>query len=150
MARLEKVLGRFYFVRWQEIEASDMEELIDSMTQYGAEHGRPPVYVAIQGDDYREPKPAVRSTLLAFFAKLIKLIETDYVVIAATGVKASLQRSAMRAMMTVGRIARADLSRVVVLSSVGDVLEREKAHLPAPAAQVLASLREAGILDAET
>lgn len=140
-------LEHLFMIRWDTIEYRDVGIILRELRGIREKTGRPVIYVAIQDDDYREPSAEVKQVFKRLFPELMKLVKRDYVVIRATGMEASIQRSLLKAMIIAGRIARIpDLDRVVVLDTFEEVLRREAAELPAPVSEILTELRQKGLL----
>lgn len=140
-------IGHLFVIRWQTIAVGDISTVLREVRALRAKTGRPVIYVAIQDDDYREPSPEAKEELKREFPELLKHVTNDYLVITATGVRASLQRSFLKALLTAGRIAGVPgVDRVVILSTFTEVLAREAKNLPLPASMILRELREKGFL----
>ncbi len=143
-------IGHWYIVRWSTIELQDVDALIAKLRNMKQQLGREVTYVAIQDDDYVEPSDAVKKYTMAKFGEIAALITLDYLVISAKGLKASLQRTLIRAAIAVGSVARVkDIAKVVVVGSFAEVLKREAGHLPASPVRILEQLRGHGILPAD-
>ena len=140
-------IGHLFVIRWQTIEVGDLPAVIRDVRALRAKTGRQVIYVAIQDDDYREPGGAAKEEVKNQFPELMKHVTMDYLVITATGVRASLQRSFLKAMITAGRITGIpDVDRIMILNRFTEVLAREARNLPAPASDILRELHERGIL----
>jgi hypothetical protein len=140
-------IGHLFVIRWDSIETGDIVRVTHEVRKIRQAAGRPVIYVAIQDDGYREPDGAAKKEMTQTFPDLMRLVKFDYLVISATGVRASLQRSFLKALITAGRLARmADLDRVVILDRIEEVFVREADDLPAPRAAIMAKLREARVL----
>jgi hypothetical protein len=143
-------IGHLFVIRWDTVVYSDLAVLVRDVRAISEKTGRLVTYIAIQDDDYREPPAEVKQAFKHWFPELMKFVKTDYLVISATGIQASLQRSILKAMLISGRITRMPyLDRIVILDTVEEVLRREAADLPAPASEILTALREKGVLRAK-
>jgi len=136
-------------MRWDTIEYGDLVTLFRELRTVYDKTGRPVIYLAIQDDAYREPRAEVTQALKLRFPEMMKVIKINYLVIRATGIKASLQRRFLKTVLTAARLARiADLDRVVIVATVEEVLRREADDLPAPASEIMAEFRRVGVLPA--
>lgn len=139
-------VGPYYFIRWTRMEAEDAPRVVKEVRELRDEVGRPVVYVAIQGPDYREPSAATLRSFKEGFLELMGLVTHDHVVVLGQGLTTSLQRTALRSVITLARSLRVDhTDRIKVWTSVEEVLDLE----PDPAhakADVLAALDGAGLL----
>jgi len=140
-------IGHLFAIRWDTVAYSDLPILVRDVRTLCEKTGRPVIYVAIQDDDYHEPPAAVKQAFKHWFPELMKFVKTDYLVISATGIQASLQRSILKAMLISGRITHMPyLDRIVILDTVEEVLRREALDLPAPASVILSELRQKHVL----
>lgn len=139
-------VGPYYFIRWTRMEVEDGPRVVKEVRKLRDEVGRPVVYVAIQGPDYREPSAGTLRSLRETFLAVTELATNVHVVVLGDGVTTSLQRTALRSIVTLGRTLRVDhTDRLKVWTSVEEVLDLE----PDPAhakADVLAALDGAGLL----
>ncbi len=142
-------IGHLFVIRWDTVVEEDLAPLLREVRALHDQTGRPVIYAAIQDDDYHEPGAKVKQSFKRMLPELMKYMKIDYLVILATGIQASLQRTILKTMFTSGRIAGMPyLDRVVVVDTFEEVLRREAADLPAPASEILAQLREKGLLRA--
>ncbi len=140
-------IGHLFVIRWDTVVEEDLAPLLREVRALREQTGRPVIYAAIQDDDYREPGAKVKQSFKRMLPELMKYMKMDYLVILATGIQASLQRTILKTMFTSGRIAGMPyLDRVVVVDTFDEVLRREAADLPAPASEILAQLREKRLL----
>lgn len=143
-------IGHLFVVRWDTVVEEDLAPLLREVRALRDQTGRPVIYAAIQDDDYREPSARVKQSFKQLLPELMKYMKVDYLVILATGIQASLQRTILKAMFTSGRIAGMPyLDRVVIVDTFEEVLRREAMDLPAPASEILTQLRERGLLRAK-
>lgn len=140
-------IGHLFVIRWDTVLDEDLAPLLREVRAVRDRTGRPVIYAAIQDDDYREPDARVKQKFKQLLPELMKYIKMDYLVILATGIQASLQRTILKAMFTSGRIAGMPyLDRVIVVDAFEDVLRREAADLPAPPSEIMLQLRERRLL----
>jgi predicted AlkP superfamily pyrophosphatase or phosphodiesterase len=135
-------IGHLFVIRWDTVVEEDLAPLLREVRAVRDRTGRPVIYAAIQDNDYREPSARVKQSFKHLLPELMKYIKMDYLVILATGIQASLQRTILKAMFTSGRIAGMPyLNRIVILDSFEELLHREAADLPAPASEIVQELR---------
>ncbi len=141
------MLGHWYVVRWSTIQRSDVDILIRTLGEMKQRLGRPITYLAIQDDAYVEPSSEAKKYAMEKFAEIAALIKFDYLVITSTGVRASLQRTIIKALLALANGARVKhVSKVVVVGSVEEVLKREAGDLPASPVRITEMLRGQGVL----
>jgi hypothetical protein len=140
-------IEHLFVIRWDTVTEEDLPVLLRDVRAVREKTGRPVIYAAIQDDDYHEPDAKVKQAFKHLLPELMKYIKVDYLVILATGIQASLQRTILKTMFTSGRIAGvAYLDRIVVVDTFEEVLRREAADLPAPASEILAQVRQKRLL----
>jgi hypothetical protein len=140
-------IGHLFVIRWDTVTEDDLPVLLRDVRAVREKTGRPVIYAAIQDDDYHEPDAKVKQGFKSLLPELMKHIKIDYLVILATGIQASLQRTILKTMFTSGRIAGvAYLDRIIVVDSFEEVLRREAADLPAPASEILEQVRQKRVL----
>lgn len=139
-------VGPYYFIRWTRMEVEDGPRVVKEVRELRDEVGRPVVYVALQGPDYREPSAGTLRSLRETFLAVTELATNVHVVVLGDGVTTSLQRTALRSIVTLGRTLRVDhTDRIKVWTSVEEVLDLESDPAHAKA-DVLAALDGAGLL----
>lgn len=140
-------LGHLFIVRWDTITVDDFTAVLTQMAQIRKQTGKDVIYVAIQDDQYKTPDSATTQLMKERFGEFASLIKADYLVLTATGVKASLQRSFLRAAIAGGALVGIQgVEKVVVVSSLDEVFAREAGNLPTSAAGVLAALEQAQVV----
>lgn len=140
-------IGHLYAVRWDTIVRGDFLMVTQAVRRLHQKTGKPVIYIAIQDDHYRDPSAEVFQELKSQFGSFIEHCKADYVLIVATGVKASLQRSVLKAALVAGRTAKVPgLDRVFVAETLDEILQREAANLPAPAEVIREELLAKGLL----
>ena len=140
-------IGHLFVIRWDTVLDEDLAPLLREVRAVRDRTGRQVIYAAIQDDGYREPDARVKQKFKQLLPELMKYIKRDYLVILATGIQASLQRTILKAMFTSGRIAGMPyLDRVVVVDTFEEVLRREATDLPAPPSEIMLQLRERRLL----
>lgn len=140
-------IGHLFVIRWDTVVYSDLPLLIRDVRAISEKAGRPVIYAAIQDDDYHEPPADVKQAFKHWFPELMKFVKTDYLVITATGIQASLQRSILKAMLISGRITHMHgVDRIVIVDTFAEVLRREAMDLPAPMSEIMAELKRKNVL----
>ncbi|MBL8682421.1 MAG: hypothetical protein JNK05_24860 [Myxococcales bacterium] len=135
----------FLCARWGTITRDDLEQLLTRAQAIQRSEGRRLVYAGVQYDDSSLPDRELTRHLIERATTLAKACDRFYLVIAARGVSASLHRTSVRSMLTVARIAGADVRRVQVMDSVDAVLADAGDDLPVARAVLRAELTAAGI-----
>jgi hypothetical protein len=133
-------------VRWHTLEHADIAALIERARAQHRREGRKLLYLGVQYNDTPLPSGAVTKQIVDRSADLFGFCDSIYLVVSATGLAASLHRTALRTMMTMARLARLpDADRALVLDSIDDALSHAGAALPLPAARLRAAMTAAGI-----
>lgn len=135
-----------FFVRWNQVLLRDMDELMPAIRLAKARQPRPIIYAGIQFDDYIDPDPEVRKAILPKARELSALVGWYYIAICSTGVRSTLQRSLLRAVLTGARAAGYDVSVVRVIDSVDALLKERERDLPCSIAELKSKLDAAGML----
>lgn len=147
MAGTSVKLGHVYVVRWDTITRGDFEQVLQTLTELKQTTGKDVVYVAVQDDRYVTPDKETTELMKARFAEFSQLIKADYIVMAAKGLKASMQRSFLRAAIAGGALVGVKgVDKVVVVSTLEEVFAREAGNLPTSAAGMLEALAKADVL----
>lgn len=143
----ELTIGHAVFIRWTpRVLMEDLDTLLAHVRGVRARAGKPVLYVAIQYDDYIDPDAQVRKAALPKGRELALETNGYYIVVAATGLKASLQRTLLRGLLTAARAAGMDTKRVCIADSLDEVFAKEASNLPMPAAELRKRLAEASML----
>ncbi len=131
--------------RWGAVTAEDLELVVARARQIEAREGRKIVYAGVQYDDTPLPDRAVSRVIIDRGMELARSCDRFCVIVAAQGIAGSLHRTGIRSMLTVARIAGANVSRVLVLDSVDAMLTELASELPGSTAQLRAALTAAGM-----
>ncbi len=133
-------------VRWRELVASDIDEVVERARAMHRREGRRLLYLGLQYDDTPLPSRAVTKHLIDRSADFFSICGSIYLVNCATGLSATLHRTALRSMMTMARIARLpDVDRSLVLDTIDAALAHAGSDLPGSIAEVRAGLISAGM-----
>lgn len=131
--------------RWATITRADLDDLLARAQTIERTEKRKLIYAGIQYEDTSLPDRDVSRVLIDRAMTLAKSCDRFYLVIAAQGVAGSLHRSAVRSMLTLARMAGADVQRARVMDSVNAMLADAEPDLPASRAELRAALTQAGI-----
>lgn len=131
--------------RWATITRADLDDLLARAQTIERAEKRKLVYAGIQYEDTPLPDREVSRLLIERAQVLAKSCDRFYIVLAAQGVAGSLHRSAIRSMLTLARMAGADVQRARVMDSVNAMLADAEPDLPAPRAEIRAGLTQAGM-----
>lgn len=131
--------------RWQKITLEDLDALLTRAQSIERAEGRKLIYAGLQYEDTPLPDRELSRLLIERAKVLAKSCDRFYLVLAARGVTATLHRTAIRSMLTVARIAGANVDRVRLVESVDAMLADAERDLPAPRAEIRAGLAALGI-----
>ncbi len=146
MAYRHLTVGHAVFVRWSRVEMKDFDTILALVSGVRARTGRDVLYVALQYDDYIDPDADVRKAGLAKGQQLAALTSGYYIVVAATGLKASLQRTLLRGLLVAARAAGVKTEVVHVADSLSEVFTREAGNLPCSVSELRKQLSDASML----
>lgn len=133
-------------VRWHELTADDIDKLVERARTMQRKEGRRLIYLGLQYDDTPLPGRVVTKHVVDRSAEFFACCESILIVLCATGLSATLHRTALRSMMTMARIARMpDVDRALVVDSLEAALAHTEAALPIPIPQLRTELAAAGM-----
>lgn len=135
----------FLCARWGKITIEDLDRVLARAKHIHQHEGRKLVYAGVQHEDTPLPDRDATRLIIERGMELSRLCDRFSVVVAASGITGSLHRTGIRSMLTLARMAGADVARVRVYDSIGAMLEDNVTLLPASITQLSAALFSAAI-----
>lgn len=135
--------GPLFIVRWRDPVVADLAPILAEFERFHAESARLPIYVSLVDDGTSTPDERYRSESVKALAAFIDKTRSCYVVLAATGFRAAVNRAVIAGMALLpGARPPFHFAR-----SVEEVLERESEWLGEDPWVVQTRLRAKGVYD---